>query len=195
MNVLRATLMARVAVPGAEFVTFFQYDGVIREPEVIAHRIGQLPFRFKADFPTAPRDVPPDARFGFTVAVTAPEDKPLTWVTSKDFKPASDNTAVEIVHYTSDAAAGRAFADDGFMVCPLHAGERLHAVVLVRVADGGTDTRWTSVHPVVTPLGNEHGSEGFQLSLTTTGAVTARHALLQALKFIVAQFRAVQRAG
>lgn len=179
-NVLRHALYADVDVYAPDTVTFIQYDGPL-EPELIAHMIGQLPLR-RTD------DVHDDVPVTFAVDVQTDASTPsLTWVSSVDFTCTSGNA--EIVHFRSDKERAAAFADTGFLLCPLHAGQRFVATFTATLNNGRHGTRWNSVHPIVRPLLCDDAETttptSFELIIQTTGAITPTNALRAALKVVL----------
>ena len=192
MNVIRHSLFADVPVLAANTVTFIQYNGPL-EPETIAHRIGQLPLRFfdagvtqgVSAVPDASPSSLPTATFSIDVRTSADVPR-LTWVTSQDVTCTSRNA--EVVHYRSDAERAAADRDSGFLVCPLHAGQRFVATFTGIVATARRATRWNSVHPIVRPHGD---GTSFDVTIQTTGALLPRAALRHALVAILDRLRAI----
>ena len=189
VNVIRHSLYADVPVLAANTVTFIQYDGPL-EPELIAHRIGQLPLRFRTDRTSADegddglRPRPSSAVFRVDVQTDASVPG-LVWVTSNDVVCVTGDA--EVVHYRSKAEKAAAFADAGFPLCPLHAGQRFVATFFADVGTGRKATRWSSVHPIIRP--RDDGST-FDVVIQTTGAIGPPVALKRALEAVMTRLTA-----
>lgn len=178
MNVIRHSIYADVPVYATNVVTFIQYDGPL-EVELISHRIGQLPIRLKDDSACSSTTSTEPIQFRIEV-LTDPEKAKLTWVTSKHvFCPSG---RAEVVHYRSEDEEARACKDEGFLLCPLHAGQRLVATFTATVDTAREATRWNSCHPTVRPVPGTDDS--FDLTIQTTGAVKAKDAFMHALSCI-----------
>ena len=186
MNVIRHALYADVPVLAPNTVTFIQYDGPL-EPELISHMIGQLPLRFCSDDAiTRSRPV----EFSIDVRPDAAVPK-LTWVKSTDVTCPSG--AAEVVHFRSDAERAAASHDTGFLLCPLHAGQRFVATFAATVATGRDGTRWSAVHPTVRPAAEDTPGT-FYVTVQTTGAVQPKQALAHALSAVLKRVTACSAA-
>ena len=166
-NLIRHAVFKDVRVLAVDTVTFHQYDGAL-EPEMVSHRIGQLPLRYVDTASVATTAV-------FSIDVIADTTKcGLTWVTSKNVVCTSGNA--EVVHYRTPAEERLASGDDGFLLVPLHPGQRLKVTFAARVSTGREATRWLSTHcaPRVQP--------SFSLKIETTGATDPTTALKTALQ-------------
>ena len=171
-NLIRHAVFKDVHVLATDTVTFLQYDGAL-EPEMISHRVGQLPLRFIAHKAAAATTTAT-----FSIDVTADTKKcGIVWVTSADIKCTSGNA--EVVHYRTLRERELAAGDTGYMIAPLHPGQRMQITFAARVSTGREATRWVSCHcaPRVHP--------GFALHIETTGAVEPRAALQLALQCTV----------
>ena len=167
-NLVRHALFKDVPVLAADTVTFIQYDGPL-EPEMVSHRIGQLPLR---------------CTDGASLVATFELNKfaevaksGLTWLTSTDIRCTSGNA--EIVHYRSDRERRLASGDDGFLIVPLHPGQRLHLTFTARVSTGREATRWVST--ACTPKFRPH----YHITVETTGSITPAAAMKAALQDII----------
>ena len=168
-NVLRHAVFKDVRVLGVDTVTFLEYDGPL-ESEMVSHRIGQLPLRFTH---RAPFDA---TEASFEICVHAPPastKRGLTWVTSTDVVCTAGDA--EVVHYRSTKEQAVAADDKGFMLVPLHPGQRLHVKIQARVSTGREAARWVSCHV-------RARTEPYRLRVETTGAITAREAMTLALR-------------
>lgn len=177
-NFLRHALFKDVPTLGVDTVTFIQYDGPL-ESEMVSHRLGQLPVRV---LHTAPLDT---TAATFCINVVAPprtEKSGITWVTSADVVCTSENA--EVVSYRSAAEREIAARDTGYLLVPLHPGERVHVTFTARVSTGREAARWVScfIKPSLSP---------FRLYIETTGAVTPREALHRALQTSIKHLRAL----
>ena len=168
-NLTRHAVFKDVPVLAADTVTFRQYDGPL-EPEMISHRFGQLPLRFVATGGAAK-----ETTAEFTIDVVADTKKcGLTWVTSRDV--VCSRGEAEVVHYRTPEEEAIACNDAGFLLVPLHPGQRIKATLHARVSTGREATRWVSTHcaPSVHPE--------FALKIETNGAITPKEALKHALQ-------------
>ena len=165
-NLIRHAAFKDVAVLATDTVTFLQYDGPL-EPEMISHRIGQLPLRFRAGSKAAV------ATFSIDV-VSDTKKSGITWVTSADVTCASGDA--EVVHYRTPAEKALATSDAGFLIAPLHPGQRMKISFVGRVSTGREATRWVSCHCAL------QTAPVFALKIETTGAVEPREALKMALQ-------------
>jgi DNA-directed RNA polymerase subunit D len=123
INIMRRALMADVPVQAVDMVTFYKWDCAI-ESEMVAHRLGQLPVQGLEPMT-------------FEIQVTAPPNKPLTWV-----KPS---------HITGPDAHRICKGDEfgEFLIAPLLAGQRLHVVCRTSLGTGRKDARWNSTFPIL----------------------------------------------
>lgn len=191
MNVIRHALYADVPILAPNTVTFIQYDGPL-EPELISHMVGQLPLRF------CDREDPSLTTAEFAIDVRTDSAVPkLTWVKSTDVTCTSTCTSTstseskhvlaEVVHFRSDAERAAATHDVGFLLCPLHAGQRFVATFTATVATGRHGTRWNAVHPTVRP---DEGTPGtYFVTVQTTGAIAPKKALEAALSAVLQRVR------
>lgn len=178
-NFLRHALFKDVPILAVDTVTFVQYDGPL-ESEMISHRIGQLPVRLvhgDTESTTAT----------FSVEVVAPphdEKCGLMWITSDKVVCTSENA--HVVHYRSAAEKSMSKYDTGFLLAPLHPGERLQLTFSARVSTGREATRWVScfIKPSMDP---------FRLYIETTGAITPREALRAALQTSIERLHRLTR--
>jgi hypothetical protein len=208
-NAIRHALMKDVCVAAVSSVTFVAYDGPL-EAELIAHRFGQLPIAL-VDTDDASSlwrggggDAAADAGAIATLSVHVVNDGPaLRWVTSRDIECTAGR--VRIVHYRSaeeaDTAAAARGHDVGFLVCPLHAGQTLHATAAVVVGSARTrDTRWCAVFVRMVPTSllddcvSDEADDAappteYDFYIETTGAVTALGAWRQAVAALSAQLK------
>ncbi len=183
VNLLRHALVADVPIVAADCITFEAYDGV-QERETIALQFGRLPIR---------GSLPPGTHYSLPLEFVAPpisEKKHLTWLTSEAVKFPQD-CPLRVVHYRSSALREAAFADTGFLLCGLHPGQQLKAVIHFRVGTGREHARWIAVRPQVKPLAAEGA---FDISVETTGAVTATEAVLAALEAVHARLSRIAKA-
>lgn len=170
-NTVRHALFNDVPVLAPDTVTFIQYDGPL-EPEMVAHRIGQLPLRI---LPTAAGGDVADSEYVFCIDKKADTSKAgIVWVTSKDIACVTGNA--EVVHYRTDAEEALAAHDRGFLLLALHPGQRVHVTFRGRVSTGREATRWVSSHVAA------RTDPGFSMRVETTGAVSPPEALKLALK-------------
>lgn len=185
VNVVRQGLLLDVPILAMDSIDFHEYDGDIPS-STIAHRIGQLPLRFRREFASrAPPELHETAVF--SIDIVADSSRPrLTWIRSTDITCVSGDA--EIVHYRSPEEAGRACKDKGFMVVPLQAGQRLKATLYAKVMTSRFHPRWNSVHVVVMPA--ESRDDEFRLKIETTGAVSAEGAFLHVLQTAEKRLRA-----
>ena len=178
-NLLRHALFKDVAVLAVDTVTFIKYDGPL-EPEMISHRIGQLPLIFltrqtSADDAGGVGGASPPTGATFEISAVSGTDKSgLTWITSSDVTCTSGDARV--VHYRSEHERALASSDTGFLIAPLHPGQQIHVKFTARVSSGREATRWISTHcvPKLDP--------NFHVTVETTGAVSPADALRQALQ-------------
>ena len=174
-NTIRHALFNDVPVLAPDTVTFIQYDGPL-EPEMVSHRIGQLPLRI-VDAPTKDDD-----SYIFSIHKEADTKKAgIIWVTSKDIKCETDNA--EVVHYRTDEEAKLAEKDDGFLIAALHPGQRLHVTFKARVSTGREATRWVATHC------SAQTDPTFRMRVETTGAISPPHALQKALQCTLSRLR------
>jgi len=161
-NVIRHALMADVPVQACDNVTFHAWDGRI-ESSMIAHRVGGIPIR----------GLDP---LEFTIKVAAPDNKPLTWVTSLDIKG-------------DDGRCVHGDAEDGIQLVPLLAGQQVHLVCKTSLGTGRKGTLWHSTHVVVQAA--EEGTDTATYTLLTTGALTATEAWRRAISSSMATFEQI----
>jgi hypothetical protein len=201
-NALRHALLKDVCVAAMDHVTLHVYDGPL-EPELVAHRFGQLPVAL-LDTDNARRVLDSDgsgddvvATFDVDVTNTGRE---LLWVTSHDLT--CTRGRARIVHYRSaeeeDVARGV-----GFLVCALHPKQRLRATAAVKLGTARTHgTRWCAVFVSMVPtyLEDDHVSDeaedaapptSYDFVIETTGAVSAYGAWRQAVTALATQLPAV----
>lgn len=169
---IRHALLMDVRVYAADTVTFIKYDGPL-ESEYISLRLGQLPIvALDGD------GIPEDATASFELdAATDPSTPKLTWLTSVDVKCTAGRAAV--VHYRSEDEAARAGHDTGFLICPLHAGQRVHVRFTACAGTGRRGVRWKSVHVTQRTLVE---GDAYELDIETTGAIAPERAWMQALR-------------
>jgi DNA-directed RNA polymerase alpha subunit len=174
-NTVRHALFKDVPVLAPDTVTFIQYDGPL-EPEMVAHRIGQLPLRVLPTAGTEPHGA--DAEYIFRIHKEADTSKAgIIWVTSKDVSCVTGNA--EVVHYRTAAEEALAAYDHGFLLVALHPGQRVHATFRGRVSTGREATRWVSSHCAA------RTDPSFSMRVETTGSVTPPEALKLALKSLL----------
>lgn len=178
-SALRHALFKDVPILAVDTVTFHKYDGII-ESEMVSHRIGQLPVRFASD------NDQQTAIFEIDVIAPADGKAGITWVTSRDVICKTKNA--HVVHYRSEAEASIALHDKGFLLIPLHPGQRALITFEARVSTGREATRWASVF-VAAKL-----EPSMELTVETTGAVTPQEALKLACRVTVTRLEALSDA-
>ena len=178
-NLIRHAVFKDVAVLATDTVTFLQYDGPL-EPEMVSHRIGQLPLRFTHASASASASSTVAATFAIDV-IADTKKCGIIWVTSADVTCTSGDA--EVVHYRSPAERAIASSDAGFLIAPLHPGQRIKISFVARVSTGREATRWVSCHcaPQTQPV--------FALKIETTGATDAHTALKTALQCTAARLQ------
>ena len=181
-NLIRHALFKDVPVLAADTVTFIQYDGPL-EPEMVSHRIGQLPLQFVVGATPVGSSV---ATFELN-KVADVKKSGLTWLTSHDIKCVTGNA--EIIHYRSHEEKRLASGDGGFLLVPLHPGQRLHLTFLARVSTGREATRWVSTYCI--PKFEPH----LHMVVETTGAITPVAAMKAALGDIIQKLHKLSEAG
>lgn len=164
-NMMRHALLADVTVQAVNRVTFpHGYGGLIIEDAMTAHRIGQLP-------------ICGSTPCTFVIKKTAPDDAPLTWVTSDDIVE-DDETEGSCVYRP---------AGSRFLIAPLLAGQRFHAVATTAAGSGRKHTLWSSVFLSIHK--RDDGKDAF--CIQTTGAINPKDAWTSALYTTMSVFQAI----